>query len=203
MARQNRVNPFGQIIATPARGTLMGNRGCLHDDLGRIRRQAVGKRWILCLLAFKGRRRQVMAPGKYTELFFLDEATGLAAGHRPCAECQRSRYNQFVQTWAVVHGLDKRPSAQDMDSLLHRQRVNRQGSFVYSTEPLPDGVFVTPDEVHAYLRWRGHYLLWQPDGYRPAYSSTLSGQVRIMTPDATVRVLAAGYPVDVHASALV
>src|SRR3954468_18219668 len=92
LPRQNRVTPFGDIVANPARGTLMGNRGCLHDASGRIVRPFRLTNWIYCLLEFKGRHRQVMSPGRYTELFFLDEATALAAGHRPCAECQRGRY---------------------------------------------------------------------------------------------------------------
>ncbi|WP_197446143.1 hypothetical protein [Tautonia plasticadhaerens] len=95
MPRRNRVTPHGEIVAVPARGTLMGNRGVFHDAKGQIRRPWALRRWILCVLAFKGRCRQVMAPGRYTELFFVDEATGLAAGHRPCAECQRARYNAF------------------------------------------------------------------------------------------------------------
>src|SRR5688500_8008085 len=104
MPRQNRVTPFGELIAAPARGTLMGNRGCLHDGDQRIRRLFVGKRWIHCVLEFKGRRRQVMAPGRYTELFFLDESTALAAGHRPCAECQRDRYLEFRRCWMAGRG---------------------------------------------------------------------------------------------------
>jgi hypothetical protein len=103
MPRQNRVTPFGALIATPARGTLTGNRGCLHDEHGRIRRRYQGERWIICVLEFKGRRRPLMTPGRYTELFFLDEATALAAGHRPCAECQRDRFNLFRDTWAKAN----------------------------------------------------------------------------------------------------
>jgi hypothetical protein len=99
MSRQNRVMPFGEIIATPERGTFMGNRGVLHDDAGRIRRPWQVKRWLLCLLEFRGRKRTVMTPHRYTELFFLDEATGLAAGHRPCLECRRERFNAFVKAW--------------------------------------------------------------------------------------------------------
>jgi len=101
---QNRVTPRGDIIATPARGTLMGNRGCLHDEARRIVRPIVGgyRAWVTCVLTFKGRRRPVMRPGRYTELFFLDEATALAAGHRPCAECQRQRYQLFRAHWAAA-----------------------------------------------------------------------------------------------------
>ena len=91
MPRQNRVTPFSTLIATPARGRWLGNRGCLHDDHGQVRRLYQNRRWIICLLDFKGVRRQLMQPGRWTELFILDEATALAAGHRPCAYCQRAR----------------------------------------------------------------------------------------------------------------
>src|SRR6202451_2054834 len=99
VSRQNRVTPFGDLVATPERGTFMGNRGVLHDAEGRIKRVWQLKRWIVCVLEFRGRKRQVMTPGRYTELFFLDEATALAAGHRPCAECRRQRFNAFRDAW--------------------------------------------------------------------------------------------------------
>src|SRR5512141_2915473 len=122
MPRQNRVTPFSKLIATPARGTLMGNRGALHNDQGQIRRQFQGQRWIICLLEFKGRRRSIMMPGQYTELFFLDEATALAAGHRPCAECQRERFNLFREFWAAANpelAGAARPAATVIDAALH------------------------------------------------------------------------------------
>src|SRR3954453_2972411 len=101
MPRQNRVTPLGEIVATPERGSMMGNRGVLHDEGGRIRRPWQVRRWLICLLEFKGRHRTVMTPNRYTELFFLDEATGLAAGHRPCAECRRARFRAFRDAWAA------------------------------------------------------------------------------------------------------
>lgn len=127
--RQNRVTPFGDIVASSARGTLMGNRGCLHDASGRITRPYRLTAWIYCLLEFKGRRRAVMSPGKYTELFFLDEATALAAGHRPCAECQRGRYNEFMAYWGkanaeLLGGEKLRAGA--VDAVLQRERVDRR-----------------------------------------------------------------------------
>src|SRR5271165_1152863 len=103
MPRQNRVTPFGEIVAVPERGTFMGNRGNLHNAEGHIKRTWQVKRWLVCLLEFKGRKRTVMRPGFYTELFFLDEATALAAGHRPCAECRRERYNDFRKAWQSSH----------------------------------------------------------------------------------------------------
>jgi hypothetical protein len=125
MPRQNRVNPFGEIIATPERGTFMGNRGVLHDDEGRIRRKWQGKRWIVCVLEFRGRKRKVMTPSRYTELFFLDEATALAAGHRPCAECRRERFTSFCCAWQQAHPQKggSQSSAFDIDACLHAERV--------------------------------------------------------------------------------
>src|SRR5262245_10377094 len=125
MPLQNRVTPTGEIIADPARGTLMGNRGGpLHrPDQTLGARRWVSKAWICCRLEFKGRRRQVMSPGKYTELFFLDEATALAAGHRPCFECRRAEAEQFARLWAKVHGAHDRARAGDMDRVLHAERV--------------------------------------------------------------------------------
>src|SRR5579859_4671772 len=153
MPRQNRVDPFGHLIATPARGTLMGNRGCLHDNGDRPVRSYQSRRWIICVLDFKGRTRQPMPPGRYTSLFFLDEATALAAGHRPCAECQRARFNDFRLHWAaanpdLAHG--GLPLADVIDSALHRERISdhhyqhEKGKLLYSEqlERLPDGTLV-------------------------------------------------------------
>src|SRR5262245_59079626 len=128
MARKNRVTPSGEIVATPERGTLMGNRGVLHDDQGRIVRRWQGKRWIACVLEFRGRKRTVMTPGRYTELFFLDEATALAAGHRPCAECQRERFNAFRDAWRRGNGVAMPPTAPEIDGRLHAERLGPGGS---------------------------------------------------------------------------
>src|SRR6201998_3464626 len=102
MPRQNRVTPFGEIIATPERGTFMGNRGILHDELGHVKRAWQVRRWLVCVLEFRGRKRTVMTPNRYTELFFLDEATALAAGHRPCAECRHARFLDFCHAWRTA-----------------------------------------------------------------------------------------------------
>ncbi len=207
MARQNRVTPFSTLITTPARGTLTGNRGCLHDDHEQIRRQFTGKRWIICLLEFKGRRRSIMAPGKYTELFFLDEATALAAGHRPCAECQRERFNLFRETWAKANPemVDTpRPSATILDNILHQERITTSSQalrFCDSIENLPDGAFVTDDEQNAYLVWKNLLLRWDSAGYEHPPVGTIRYPVRVLTPASVVRTLAAGYPVSIHSSA--
>src|ERR1700722_14212140 len=146
MPRQNRVTPFGEIIAAPERGTFMGNRGVLHDDEGHIRRAWQLKRWIVCVLEFRGRKRQVMSPGRYTELFFLDEATALAASHRPCAECRHARFLAFCNAWGTAHpgdGTSARPSATVIDERLHAERIapdRSKRSFVAALDQLPNGV---------------------------------------------------------------
>jgi hypothetical protein len=207
MPRQNRVTPFGTLIATPARGTLTGNRGCLHDEHGQIRRLYQGQRWIICLLEFKGRRRAIMRPGHYTELFFLDEATALAAGHRPCAECQRDRFNLFREFWA--HGNPKianalRPAAMTIDAALHQERTAirvEQRRLCHSFDELPDGTFVTDDELNAYLVLDHQILHWSPAGYEYPAKQAIRYPARVLTPASIVHTLAAGYPVAVHSSA--
>src|SRR5438132_183067 len=128
MPRQNRVTPHGEVVVVPERGTRMGNRGHLHDTDGRIRRAWQLKRWIICLLEFKGRKRKVMTPGLYTELFFTDEAAALTAGHRPCAECQRPRFEAYRAALAANWKKGKAPhSAVEIDEVLHAERLARDG----------------------------------------------------------------------------
>jgi hypothetical protein len=207
MPRQNRVTPFSTLIATPARGTLTGNRGCMHDEHGQIRRAYQGQRWIICLLEFKGRRRAIMRPGHYTELFFLDEATALAAGHRPCAECQRERFNLFRDLWATANPRlagTARPAATVIDAALHSERIagrEQQHSECNSLDDLPDGTFVTDAEHSACLVLRQQLLRWSPAGYEVPSTPTINSPIRVLTPASIVRTLSAGYPVDIHASA--
>jgi hypothetical protein len=206
MPRQNRVTPFSAIVAVSARGTLTGNRGCLHDEQQNIRRHFQGTRWIICLLEFKGRRRNLMTPGHYTELFFLDEATALAAGHRPCAECQRERFTQFRDIWATANpelAGAPRPAATLLDSALHRERTattSNADRSCKSIENVPDGMFVTDDEHNAYLILGGQPLHWSPAGYESP-TEPLRYPVRVMTPSSVVRTLAAGYRAGIHDSA--
>src|SRR5215469_11582880 len=149
MSRQNRVTPFGEIVAVPEKGTFMGNRGILHDAEGHIKRAWQVKRWIVCVLEFRGRKRTVMTPNSYTELFFLDEATALAAGHRPCAECRHARFLDFCNAWKMAHPghtASQRPTADEIDNRLHAERVTAdrlKRSFPAAVGGLPDGVFVT------------------------------------------------------------
>src|SRR4029453_2949482 len=155
MPLQNRVTPLGELVADPARGLVYGNRGCLHDAEGRIRRHHATRRWIACRLEFKGwRRTALMQPGKFTELFFLDEATAFAAGHRPCALCRREDYVRFGEIWSQSH--DWPAGADAIDEQLHAERIDlptrtrRRHRAKY--EDLPDGAFVlesdTPWLVH-------------------------------------------------------
>jgi hypothetical protein len=149
--RQNRVTPFGEIVASPERGTIMGNRGILHDALGRIRRPWATRAWICCVLEFRGRRDPVMAPGHYTRLFFLDEPTALAAGHRPCAYCRRPAYLAFRDAWASANadrGLGPTPRATEMDRVINDERIGPGGSkrlHRARLSDLPDGVILVLD----------------------------------------------------------
>ncbi len=186
----------------------MGNRGCLHDAHEQIRRPFQGKRWIICLLEFKGWKRAVMTPGRYTELFFLDEATALAAGHRPCAECQRDRFNLFRETWAKANpdlAGTSRPAAPALDAILHLERTvpSSRASRVKqnSIDNLPDGVFVAGDDQTAYLVLRSQLLRWSPAGYERPPVHAIQYPARVLTPPSVVRSLAGGYPVRVHPSA--
>jgi hypothetical protein len=204
MPRQNRVTPFGEIVATPERGTFMGNRGVLHDDMGHIRRSWQVKRWLLCLREFRDRKRTVMTPNRYTELFFLDEATGLAAGHRPCFECRRDRFTAFVNAWPRDAN-SPLPCAAALDDQLHTERLDRhrkKQTFLASLDELPDGVIVqqvgTPDQ--AYLIWRGRLLLWSPGGYLKNVRPREGEDVLVLTPRSTVEALRAGYAPEVHPS---
>ena len=208
--RQNRVTPFGEIIATPERGTFLGNRGVLHDAEGHIKRAWQVKRWIVCVREFRGRKRAVMTSGSYTELFFLDEATALAAGHRPCAECRYARFLDFCSAWKVAHpgngGSHQRPTADEIDSRLHAERVTADRSkrtFTTALDELPDGVFAILEGSgeRAYLIWGDGLFPWSPGGYgeRRPRPQGVSGVV--LTPPSTLAAIRAGYAPEVHASA--
>ena len=204
MARQNRVTPFGELVATEARGTLMGNRGCLHDEQQRIRRAFAGRRWIACVLEFRGRRRAVMTPGRYTELFFLDEATALAAGHRPCSECRHEGYRLFRAIWAEANPDLPAGSADEIDAALHTERLDGQrGKRVYPApaSELPVGVMVADGEGQAYLVLPGELRPWQPGGYGPGIPIPNGRIFQVLTPASIVRAIARGYPVGLHPSA--
>jgi hypothetical protein len=207
--RRNRVTPFGDVIAAPERGTMMGNRGILHDAEGRIRRPWQVKRWLLCVLEFRGRHRTVLAPNRYTELFFLDEATGLAAGHRPCCECRRSRCLAFRDAWAAGNRriIGSEPiGAAMIDDRLHAERVGPDRSkrtFTADLDELPEGVFVAlggPDGGACLIR--GDDLLdWSPGGYTGRRPRPGGEVVSVLTPRSTVAAIRAGYVTEIHPSA--
>jgi hypothetical protein len=195
MPLQNRVTPLGELVADTARGLVYGNRGCLHDEAGRIRRRFAGKRWIACRLVFRGwLRRPLLQPGRFTELFFLDEATALAAGHRACALCRREDYNRLLEIW---RGLHVRPVGADtIDAQLHAERLDTgtRGHRGHEAplDDLPDGAFV----VHRGAPWlvRGAELLrWSPAGYVAREPRGARGTAEVITPPSLVEVLRAGW----------
>ena len=206
MALQNRVTPEGVLVATTERSTLMGNRGGrLHgDDRTLGHRRWSSRRWICCLLAFKGRRRTVMGTG-YTELFFLDEATALAAGHRPCFECRRDEALAFAARFGSVRGLGRNATADEMDAVLHAERVTADGgkrTFAARPCELPDGAMFRLGNIPV-LKRHGRLAAWSLNGYKDslAVAGVDDTPVVVLTPGTIVRVLAAGYVPRVHASA--
>jgi hypothetical protein len=209
MPRRNRVTPFGEIVAVPERGTMMGNRGILHDAQGRIRRPWQVKRWLVCVLEFRERQRTVMAPNRYTELFFLDEATSLAAGHRPCAECRRTRFLAFRDAWAAGNHLSLGPDpirVDVIDDRLHAERVGPDRSKRTERanfDDLPDGVFVTLGGGNggAFLIWGDELLAWSPSGYRERRRRPRGKVVTVLTPRSTVNAIRSGYVPEIHPSA--
>ena len=212
MPLQNRVTPEGEIIATPHRGLMLGNRGGafhLPDQTLGSRRWAT-RQWIACVLTFKGRHREVMQPNRYTELFFLDEATALAAGHRPCFECRRPEADRFAELWARAHGEAERARAPAMDDVLHAERIDRERrktTFRARRANVPSGAFVryAQDGAQArpYLVVGNTLLAWEPAGYTALVSpASVAEEVDVLTPASIVAVLSAGYRPMLHPSAV-
>jgi hypothetical protein len=197
MPLQNRVTPLGEVIASPERGLVYGNRGRLHDSDQTIRRKYNGRRWIACRLQFRGRHRpRLMAPGRYTELFFLDEATAFAAGHRPCAECRREDYNRFMEVFASLHPEVR--GADAIDVQLHSERLLPGSPARQRIHParsparLPNGTFVLGEDGRPLLVLGRRLLPWAPGGYGPP-PAVAPGKVRVITPPSFVAVLRAGW----------
>jgi hypothetical protein len=200
MPLQNRVDPFGNIFRTPARGTFMGNRGgALHNSDREIVRSYKSRRWITCVLEFKGRYRRVMSPGRYTELFFLDEAVAFAAGHRPCAECRRERYNAFKRAWQGPN--NAAVNADQMDWDLQRARIAGRRKITYDApvDLLPNGCFVQI-EGHAWLVWNDALLLWTPEAYAQRMARPKNSIVTVLTPQPIVACFRQGYEPEIHGS---
>ena len=202
MPLQNRVTPDGSIIATPHRGLFMGNRGGeIHrPDKTLTNRRWTSRAWITCVLEFKGWRENIMVPGRYTQLFFLDEATALAAGHRPCALCRRADYLRFTGYWAISKSFDNRPLAPDMDAVLHDERLDgrQKRTFDARFAELPEGVMIR-QQGEALLIWNRQLLVWSPAGYAPAAIPLKpDSTVEVLTPPSLVGLLKAGYQPVVH-----
>lgn len=202
MTLQNRVTPFGEIVAHPARGTFTGNRGILHDPATKtlLTKRWATRAWITCVCEFQNRRRDVMGTRSWTELFFLDEATALAAGHRPCFYCRRDDANRFRAAWAQGNGVPS-PRAEAMDRVLDvERRVGRDKR----THPLPmppaqmpDGIMLA-DAQDCFVMVQGRALRWSFEGYEPA--PLPAGELMMLTPPSTFHAIAAGYAPVLHGS---
>jgi len=197
---QNRVDPQGNIIKTTARGSWMGNRGVLHDHQQHILRPFRLKAWITCLLEFNGRKRQVMAPDRYTELFFFDEATAFAAGHRPCFECRRQDYKKFKTLWLKgnpEYHFDEKTSIQQIDDILHKERMEANGEKITYEEyikHLPYGSFISYNgQPHVIIDDLLHP--WSPGGYGKGIplSDIKEEKVAVLTPASITNTFRAGY----------
>ncbi|WP_419909784.1 hypothetical protein [Hoeflea sp.] len=212
MPLQNRVTPLGELVRSPARGTMMGNRGGrIHDNETRtlLRRRWANRRWIVCVTEFRGRRRRVMQPNRYTELFFLDEATAFAAGHRPCFECRNQRAKEFAS--AFFDGLEfEKTGADAMDAILHEERcLSGTGTVLLTADAvrsLPRGTLFAAGDACVAVGTDALWL-WHIDGYQALPADWLDakthdpGRLRLLTPPSTVAALRAGYRVQMHPSA--
>jgi hypothetical protein len=195
MPLQNRVTPLSELVSDPARGLVYGNRGCLHDESGRIRRRYNGKRWIACRLEFKGwHRAPLLQPGRFTELFFLDDATAFAAGHRPCALCRREDYVRFAAIWRDLHGGP--PGADAIDAQLHEERVTPiargQRHHEAPLDGLPDGAFVLYED-DPWLVLGARLLRWTAAGYAEHRPRPEGVQACVVTPPSLAAILHAGW----------
>jgi hypothetical protein len=198
MTLQNRVSPFGTFEADPARGTMMGNRGCLVSGNGDLVRRWQVERWIVCVLEFNGRRRDpLMQPGRYTELFFLDEATACAAGHRPCHECRRADADAFMAAWREQHPRDRRLA--EVDARLHRERT-RGAHRQAACDELPHGAMVSLGG-RAWLVVDGGLRAWTHAGYRDDRAWP-DEPVTVLTPPSTIAAMRAGWQPGMHSSAM-
>lgn len=182
---------------------MYGNRGVLHDRDGRIVRRAQVRRWLVCELSFRGRRRPLLRPGRYTELFLLDEAVALAAGHRPCAECRHGAYREFRRLWTAERGLTRPPSAGEVDDVLHVERAldrGRRRTRPEAAGTLPDGTFLAlPEGPHVVVA-RG-MRPWSHEGYGP-WRALPDADMPVLTPPSTLAVLRAGYRPRLHPTAV-
>lgn len=199
--RRNRVTPFGELVLGPRGAALMGNRGDLHDKDGRIirKRKSGNRRWIACSLSNDtGWRVPFDKPGHYTPLFFADEATAFAAGHRPCSQCRKSEYKLFQNCWRAAFRSPTAPSADDMDVALEATRIDAHGNQITRSMPLadlPDGVFLTlPEDANApVLKWGEALFPWSLTGYSAPKTAQKTCLVTVLTPAPIIEVFRHGY----------
>lgn len=208
MPLQNRVDPWGNLHADTSRaGTMMGNRGILHDQHRTIVRRWAGKSWVACDPSFKGiDRKPLFQVGRYSELFFLDEATAYAAGHRPCAYCHRERFNAFKHAWIDAHGAGSSPppaGIKEIDARLHQERTSRNGEkLTYSSTlgSVPEGTIIEADGTALLLHGQ-KWLRWSFAGYTPAVAPPADAIVKVLTPKSIVKLYERGLRPRVHSSA--
>jgi hypothetical protein len=195
---QNRVDPLGRIIKTSARGSWMGNRGVIHNKDKEITHAFKHKAWIMCMPEFKGRKRAVMTAGRWTELFFLDEATALAAGHRPCFECRKEDAKKFKSCWIQgnpIHNFSMSTSISYIDEIIHRERIDSAKKKVMhqrNISDIPNGTFILMNE-DPYLLYNGRLHRWTPFGYENSIDVTDTTILTILTPNSIVNAIQAGY----------
>ncbi len=195
---QNRVNPSGQIIKTPHRGAWLGNRGVLHNEQQEIVRPYKIKAWITCVLEFRNRHREVMQHNRWTELFFLDEATAFSAGHRPCFQCRYEDHQRFKTYWLKSnpeYGFDMKTPVSEIDKILHQERVTANKIKVTYQEKLidlPDGTFVLYQD-QSYLLKQNQLHLWTPAGYEKSIALPDLEMVNVLTPKSFVNMFKGGY----------
>ena len=203
MPLQNRVTPFGDIVAIAQRGLFTGNRGIIHDPTSKtlLNRRWSNKAWIICALSYKGHWREVMGRRSWTELFFLDEAVALAAGHRPCFACRRAAAEAFRAAWAEAREMDTLPSAPTMDAILHEERLDHRRKRIHpltmSIGDLPDGAVVARDNM-AFTIVQGRAYRWSERGYYTA--QPLSHADGLLTPPSTLNAMLAGYRPLLHST---
>jgi hypothetical protein len=209
MPLQNRVNPFGAIVATPERGAWTGNRGVIHNVEKQIIKHHAVKYWITCVLDYKGKWRAVMSPNRWTELFFLDEATAFAAGHRPCGFCRYTDFKKFKSLWIAANGAHYNVTEQTkmdiIDGYIHQERLNKDGShqrFKALLHALPTGTFIAMENKKACLWYKGKLFEWSFSGYREVLDIPKNQEVEVLTPSSYVNVFKMGYEPEVHDSVL-
>ena len=209
MPLQNRVNPFSTLISTPERGAWTGNRGVIHNERKEIIKNHAVKYWITCLLEYKGAHRSVMSPNRWTELFFLDEATAFAAGHRPCGFCRHADFKRFKELWLSTngeqYGLTTKTKMDMIDAFIHEERLDKNGlkkTFKSTLNALPTGTFITSDDMSkAYLWYQQNLYEWSFNGYTKVLQFDKNQEVNVLTPLSYVAVFKAGYVPEVHFSA--